>query len=98
MPRLPCARRSVQLWPTCTRLSSFTPSRDAGVVERTAIDRRVRADFDVVANFDDASLRKFPVAPFAVRVAEAIRADHCSGVNLRRDLRCARRHRDVTRG
>ena len=55
---------------------------DHRVVERAAIDRGVGADLDVVANFDDAGLREFPVAAFALRVAEAVGADDGAGVDF----------------
>ena len=53
-----------------------------GVVERAAIDRGVGADFDIVADFDDARLRKFPVAAFAESVSEAVGAHDRAGMNL----------------
>ena len=47
-----------------------------GVAERAAVDRRVRADFRIVADDDAAELRHlFPVV-FRERDAEAIGADH----------------------
>ncbi len=55
---------------------------DARVVERAAIDRRVRSDFDIVGNFHDARLRKFPVPPFAVRVAKSVCANDRAGMNF----------------
>src|SRR5262245_61816297 len=51
----------------------FHPFGDPCVVERAAINRRVRADLDIVGDFDDSRLRKFPVTAFAVRVAKTIR-------------------------
>src|ERR1700757_2274779 len=56
--------------------------RDAGIVQRAAIDGRIRPDLHVIANLDDADLRKFPVAPVAVDIAKTIGANHCSGMNL----------------
>src|SRR5258708_24693109 len=50
--------------------------RDARVVQRAAVDGGVRADLDIVANFYNSRLRKFPVAAFAECVAKSIRAEH----------------------
>jgi hypothetical protein len=58
---------------------AFTNTR---VVEGTAINRRVCSDFNVIANFHDTRLRKFPVAPFPVCKAKAIRSDDRAGMNL----------------
>src|SRR6266481_5583156 len=55
---------------------------DARVVQRAAINGRVRADLHVVADLHDTDLRKFPVAPVAVGIAETIRANDAAGVNL----------------
>src|SRR5215470_6185689 len=55
---------------------------DACVIQRTAVDRGVRADFDVVRNLHDARLRKLQVAPFTVRIAKSVRANHGARMNL----------------
>ena len=55
---------------------------DARVVERTAVDGGVRADFHIVGDFDNSCLRKFPILPFSLRVTETVCADDCSGMNL----------------
>src|SRR5262249_16773867 len=49
---------------------------DACVFERTAINCRVCANLDVVANLHDSSLRKLPILPFPEGVSEAVRANH----------------------
>src|SRR4029077_6955307 len=55
---------------------------DACVVERTAIDRRVRSDLHVIADLHQPRLRKFEVAPFARRISKSVRADHRTGMNF----------------
>src|SRR5882672_734986 len=68
---------------------------DHGVVQRAPVDGGVRADFDVVADDDASGLRDLDPAPALGRDAEAVRADHRSGVDHRAlsDHR-ARVHRD----
>src|SRR6266446_4349890 len=45
-------------------------------------NHRVRADLHIVADLHDAHLRKFPIAPVAVDIAETICADNGAGVNF----------------
>src|SRR5262245_58906384 len=54
---------------------------DHGVVERTAVDRGVGADLDVVADAHRADLRDLHPAAFVARDAEAVGADDGPGVN-----------------
>src|SRR6478609_1048799 len=54
---------------------------DHRVVEMAAVDGRVRADLDVVADAHRADLRDLDPALARARVAEAVGADHGSGVN-----------------
>src|SRR6266446_1329835 len=56
--------------------------RDACIIERAAVDRGVRADFDVVANFHDSGLRKFEVLSVTRSVPKTVRADHRAGMNF----------------
>src|SRR5260370_11908255 len=44
---------------------------DACVIQRAAIDGRVRANLHVVSDFHDAHLRKFPVATVSVDIPKA---------------------------
>src|SRR5208282_5338526 len=60
----------------------FNAFPDARVVERTAINGRVGANLNVVRDFDDSGLRKFPVAALALRVAETVGSNHGSRVNF----------------
>src|SRR5258705_13601891 len=68
--------------PDVDKIVEFDALGDAGVVQRAAIDGRVRADFDIVRNLHDADLRKFPVAAIAIDIAETVRANDCSRMNL----------------
>src|SRR5690606_38058379 len=56
---------------------------DDGVVDRAPVDRRVRADLDVVADDHRAELRHLDPAAVreTLREAEAVRADHGAGVH-----------------
>src|SRR5688572_27191473 len=54
---------------------------DDCVLDRAAIDRRVGADFDVVADHDAADLRYFLPLAVVGREAETVRADHGSRVH-----------------
>ena len=49
---------------------------------RPAIDRRSRADFDVIADFDIAELRAELVPAIDRRIAKAIRAQHRVGMKI----------------
>ena len=67
------------------------------VGQRTAIDGGVGADFDVVADFHDADLRKFPVAALAEGIPKAVGAKHRAGMDLHAIANATRRYK-VTRG
>ena len=71
--------------------------RDARLADRRTIDRRVRADLDVVFDDDAADLRNLQVrAVRPAREAEAVAADH--GAVVHDDaVRRARRARESTR-
>src|SRR5260370_28201137 len=56
--------------------------RNAGVIQRTAINRGVRSDFHVIANLNNPRLGEFPISPFSERIAETIPANHRSRMNL----------------
>src|SRR5579862_2061814 len=58
------------------------PLRDSRVVQRTAINRRVRSNLHVVPNLHNSRLREFPVPPFSVRISKSIRAQHRPRMNL----------------
>src|SRR5438067_13934149 len=60
----------------------FNAFSNPRIVQRAAIDRGVRADLHVITYFHDTSLRKFPVPAFAKGVAEAVRSQNSSRVNL----------------
>src|SRR5437667_3465513 len=55
---------------------------DARVIERTAVNRRVGANFDIIANLHNPNLRELPLPPFPESVAESVRANHGAGMNL----------------
>ena len=56
----------------------FNPVFNHGIIQRTAVNRRVRANFDVVADDYPANLRNFSPAPFFPCNTETIRANHYS--------------------
>src|SRR2546430_15926594 len=64
------------------QIIDFDAFGNTRIVQRAAIDRGVRADLHVVTYFYDTSLRKFPVPAFAKRVAETVRSQNSSRVNL----------------
>jgi len=68
------------LWPIWTRLSILVPSPTARRPAARAVDRRVGADLDVVADDDVADLGHLVVAPGVERVAEAVAADDDAAV------------------
>src|SRR5262249_19576250 len=49
---------------------------------RSAVDGRVRADLDIVTNFNDPDLRELPVTPLSKSIAKPVGSDHGSGMNL----------------
>ena len=55
---------------------------DARIIERAAVDRGVCADFDVVANFHNSGLRKFPVFSVTRSIPKTVRANDRAGMNL----------------
>src|SRR5579862_6634541 len=55
---------------------------DASDAERAAIDRCVGSNFDVIANFHRADLRKFPMAAVAGNITETIAADHSTRMHF----------------
>src|SRR5262245_13081901 len=55
---------------------------DARVVQRPTIYCGVCANLDVVADLDDAGLRKLPIATFDKRVAKTVGAQYRAGLNL----------------
>ncbi len=75
-------RSNLDVVPNVDKIIEFDAFGDAGVVQRAAIDGRVRPNFDVIGDLHDADLRKFPVAAFSVDVPETVRANHGSRVNL----------------
>ena len=68
---------------------------DDGGAVGAAVDRRARADFDVIADFDIAELGAELVAAIDGGVAEAVSAEHRAGVNddVLAEQRCFRRGR-----
>jgi len=83
------------LCPICTRLSSFTPFLDHGVVDGAAVDGGVGTDLDVRSNAHRAQLRHLQPGAALGREAEAVAADHHPGLQhgARTDLhRAAQRH------
>jgi hypothetical protein len=56
--------------------------RNARGTERAAIDCRVAADLNIVANFNGTDLRKLPMAAFAENVSESVASDHYAGMNF----------------
>ena len=69
-------RPDLTVVPHVHQIVQFHAFRDAGVVERTAIDRGVRSDFHVIANLHDPHLGKLPVLPLTKRVTETLRSNH----------------------
>ena len=68
---------------------------DAGVAERAAIDRRVRADLDVVLHHHASELRhRLELARLGEHVAEAVAAEHDAGLqhDAIADLRALAQH------
>jgi len=55
---------------------------DLGRLERTAVDRRIATDFDVVADFHPTDLREFLVTSLAENVPKTIAADYDARVQL----------------
>jgi hypothetical protein len=55
---------------------------DPGVCEGASIDGGVGADFHVIANFDNSSLREFPMLTVTEGVSKTIGANHGPGVNF----------------
>ena len=58
------------------------PLADPGGLEGGAVDRAVRADLDVVVDFEPAGMRDLDVAAVDLAVAEAIAAQHGAGVDF----------------
>ena len=58
----------------------FRASPDFRAVQGSAINRGIRADFHIIANFDLAHLWKFPALPVFGHIAKAIRTDHGAGM------------------
>src|SRR5690606_35443556 len=63
------------------QVAELRAGADDGLAERGAVDRAVGADFDVVADLDDADLRDFDPLAADRGVAEAVLSDHCAGVD-----------------
>ena len=75
-------RTNLYVMANMDQIIDFHASGDAGIVQRAAINGGIRSDFHIVANFDNPHLRKFPVAALAKRVAETVRAQYGSGMDL----------------
>ena len=67
--------------PDLDQVINFRPFADDCRLECPAINRHVRADFDVVADDDVADLRHLTMRAAIEHVAEAVRANYRSGVN-----------------
>src|SRR2546430_3534816 len=65
---------------------------DARVIERTAVNRRVGANFDVIANLHNTNLRELPLPPVSQGVAESVGAnrseEHTSELQSQSNLVC----------
>ena len=55
---------------------------DSRNTKRSTIDSGIGADFYVIANFDGADLRKFPMAAVTENVAESVTSNHSAGMHL----------------
>ena len=55
---------------------------DPRVCEGATIDGGIGTDFHVVADFDNAGLREFPMPAFAERISKTVGTDHRAGVNF----------------
>src|SRR5215468_2596631 len=64
------------------QIVQFYAFGDACVIQRATVNRGIRANFDIVGNFNDACLRKLYVSSFAIRVTKSVRANHRAGMNL----------------
>ena len=75
-------RPDLAVVPNLNQVVEFYALGDARVIERTTVNRSVRADLDVIANLHNANLRKLPVLPFSKGVTESVRANHRAGMNF----------------
>src|SRR5262249_49360308 len=64
------------------QIVQFYAFGDACVIQRAAINRGVRANFDIVSNFNDARLRKLYVSPFTMRVTKSVGSNYGTGMYL----------------
>src|SRR5262249_34259211 len=75
-------RADLDVVPDVDQIVELNAFGDARVVERAAVNRRIRPDFHVIRDFNDSDLRKFPVPAFAIGITEAVCTQHSARVNL----------------